>query len=104
MQKFAKFVLPMAAAITIGASPVMAADYLPGEPMVRAPMARVYEGPVTLQQALAVAQDIGVVTVQNTNFAGDQWEIEGRDINGKWIEVDVDARTGEVRDVDRSIL
>jgi len=103
MRRFAKFVLPVAAAITIGASPVMAADF-PPEPAVRAPMARVYEGPVTLQQALAVAQDIGVVTVQNTHFDGDQWEIEGRDINGKWIEVDVDARTGEVRDVDRSIL
>ena len=100
---FRKAMLPILAAAAIGAAtPVLAADVYVGERYVReVPVA---QGPFTLQEALVVAQGIGVVTVSNTNFAGDQWEIEGRDINGKWIEVDVDARTGEVRDVDRSIL
>lgn len=98
-----KAMLPVLAAVTIGAAtPVLAADVYVGERYVReAPMV---QGPFTLQQALVVAQQVGVVTVSNTNFDGDQWEIEGRDINGKYIEVDVDARTGEIRDVDRSII
>lgn len=98
-----KAMLPVLAAVTIGAAtPVLAADVYVGERYVReAPMV---QGPFTLQQALVVAQQVGVVTVSNTNFDGDQWEIEGRDFNGKYIEVDVDARTGEIRDVDRSII
>lgn len=98
-----KAMLPVLAAFAIGAAtPVWAADVVVNQPymtQVQAPA-----GPVTLQEALVIASGIGVVTVQNTNFAGDQWEIEGRDGSGRWIEVDVDARTGEIRDVDRSIL
>ncbi len=45
-----------------------------------------------------------MVTVQNTHFDDNEWEIEGRDQYGKWIQVDIDARTGEVRHVDRSII
>ena len=51
-----------------------------------------------------IAAGIGVVTVQNTHYDDDEWQIEGRDRYGKWIKVEVDAETGEVRDVDRSIL
>jgi hypothetical protein len=93
--------LPILATIAIGAAtPVLAADVVVNPPyMTQAPV-----GPVTLQEALVVATGIGVVTVSNTNYTGDEWEIEGRDINGKWIEVDVDSRTGEVQNVDRSIL
>ncbi|MDB5620332.1 PepSY domain-containing protein [Tardiphaga sp.] len=100
-----KAMTPLVAAIAIGAAtPVLAADfgsrpYVSGPPLLEAPV-----GPFTLEQALAVASEIGVVTVSNTHFTGEQWEIEGRDSYGKWIEVDIDARTGEVRDVDRSIL
>jgi hypothetical protein len=95
----------LATALTIGAAvPAMAADYLVREPAPRVAVVPAPMGPVTLQQALAIAGDIGLVTVQNTHFDGDQWEIEGRDTYGKWIEVDVDARTGEVRNVDRSII
>ncbi|MGX4801773.1 PepSY domain-containing protein [Bradyrhizobium guangdongense] len=56
---------------------------------------------VSMQVALDVATDLGVVTVSDTNFLGDEWQIEGRDIRGRWMEVDVDARTGDVRNVDR---
>jgi hypothetical protein len=96
-----KAMLPVLAAMTIGAAtPVLAADVGISQPyMTQAPA-----GPVTLQEALVIASGIGVVTVQNTNFAGDQWEIEGHDSSGRWLEVDVDSRTGEIRDVDRSIL
>jgi hypothetical protein len=99
-----KAMWPAVAALAIGvATPALSADYFPREPAPRAAV-MVPAGPLTLQDALRVAAGIGVTTVQNTHFDGDEWEIEGRDSYGKWIQVDVDARTGEVRNVDRSII
>lgn len=82
-----KFILPIAMALTLGtAAPAIAYDT--GDQ-------------ISMQVALDVANALGVVTVSHTNFLGDEWEIEGRDRAGRWMEVDVDARTGEVRNVDR---
>lgn len=82
-----KFILPVVMALTLGtAAPAMAYDT--GDQ-------------ISMQVALDVASALGVVTVSHTNFLGDEWEIEGRDRAGRWMEVDVDARTGEVRNVDR---
>jgi len=58
-------------------------------------------GLMSMQAALDVATDIGLVTVSHTEFAGDEWQIEGRDYSGRYMEVDVDARTGDVLNVDR---
>ncbi|MEH2480240.1 hypothetical protein V1282_003597 [Nitrobacteraceae bacterium AZCC 2146] len=109
MHNLRKAMLPVVAALAIGtATPVLAADYIVRQPAPRAVMVpapvQAPLGPMTLEQALAVAAGIGVVTVKNTHFTGDEWEIEGRDSYGKWIEVDIDARTGDVRNVDRSII
>lgn len=104
MQQMKTVILPILAAAALGAAtPVMAADVYMREPAPRAAIV-VPAGPMTLEQALAVAYGIGVVSVKNTHFDGDEWEIEGRDTYGKWIEVDIDARTGEIRNVDRSII
>ncbi|MBR0820021.1 PepSY domain-containing protein [Bradyrhizobium liaoningense] len=82
-----KFILPAIVAIGLAsAAPAMAYDS--GDQL-------------SMQAALDVATDIGVMTVSHTEFAGDEWQIEGRDRAGRWMEVDVDARTGEVRNVDR---
>jgi len=56
---------------------------------------------ISMQQALRVATNIGLVTVSHTQFAGYEWQIEGRDISGRYMEVDVDATTGAVLNVDR---
>jgi uncharacterized membrane protein YkoI len=56
---------------------------------------------ISMQQALDVATDIGLVTVSHTEFAGDEWQIEGQDMSGRYMEVDVDAATGDVLNVDR---
>ena len=56
---------------------------------------------VSMQEAMDVATDIGLVTVSHTEFAGDEWQIEGRDMSGRYLEVDVDAATGDVLNVDR---
>ena len=82
-----KFILPAIVAIGLGsAAPAMAYDT--GDQ-------------ISMQAALDVATDIGVMTISHTEFAGDEWQIEGRDSSGRWMEVDVDARTGDVRNVDR---
>jgi hypothetical protein len=81
------FIVPIVAALAIGAAtPAMAYDS---------------GSQISMQAALDVATDLGVVTVSNTKFLGDEWEVEGRDRLGRWMQVDVDARTGEVRNVER---
>ena len=55
-----------------------------------------------MEQALDIATGIGLVTVSHTQFAGDEWQIQGRDAYGHYMEVDVDIATGEVLNVDRS--
>jgi hypothetical protein len=82
-----KLILPAIVAIGLGsAAPAMAYDT--GDQ-------------ISMQAALDVATDLGVLTVSHTNFLGDEWQIEGRDRTGRWMEVYVDARTGEVRNVER---
>jgi Peptidase propeptide and YPEB domain len=56
---------------------------------------------ISMEAALRVATDIGLATVSHTEFAGDEWQIEGRDYSGRYIEVGVDAYTGDVLYVDR---
>ncbi|MCC8982164.1 PepSY domain-containing protein [Bradyrhizobium acaciae] len=81
------FIIPAIAALAIGAAtPAMAYDS---------------GNQISMEAALDVATNLGIVTVSNTQFLGDEWEVEGRDRLGRWMQVDVDARTGEVRNVDR---
>ena len=56
---------------------------------------------ISMQDALGIATDLGLTTVSNTEFQGDEWRIEGRDPSGKWMQVYVDATTGDVRGVER---
>jgi hypothetical protein len=82
-----KYIIPVIAVAALGlAEPAMAYDS--GNLM-------------SMQAALGVATDLGLATVSHTQFAGDEWQIQGRDISGRWMEVDVDAATGEVLNVDR---
>jgi hypothetical protein len=82
-----KYLIPIVATLALGlATPALAYDS---------------GGLMSMQAALDVATDIGIVTVSHTQFAGDEWQIEGRDISGRYMEVDVDAATGEVLNVDR---
>ena len=82
-----KYLMPIVATLALGlATPALAYDS---------------GGLTSMQAALDVATDIGIVTVSHTQFAGDEWQIEGRDISGRYMEVDVDAATGAVLNVDR---
>jgi hypothetical protein len=82
-----KYILPIIAVVALGA----------------ATPARAYDsaGLVSMQVALDVATDIGLTTVSYTEFQGDKWEIQGRDRSGRYMEVAVDAGTGDVLWVNR---
>jgi hypothetical protein len=58
-------------------------------------------GQFSMERALDVATAMGIATISHTQFAGDEWQIEGRDISGRYMEVDVDVNTGQVLNVDR---
>ena len=82
-----KYIMPIVAAIALGvATPAMAYDS---------------GGVLSMQEALVVAEYIGMAAVSHTQFAGDKWEIQGRDRAGRYMEVAVDASTGDVLWVNR---
>jgi hypothetical protein len=82
-----KFIMPIVAALALGTA-VPAFAYDTG-------------GLNSMQVALDAATDLGLVTVSHTQFAGDEWQIEGRDASDRYMEVDVDVATGEVLHVQR---
>jgi hypothetical protein len=82
-----KYIIPIVAAVGLSiATPALA-----------------YESasPMSMDAAMGVATDMGLATVSQAEFAGDEWQIQGRDMSGRYMEVDVDAATGEVLNVDR---
>jgi hypothetical protein len=82
-----KFIIPVVAALALGtAAPAIAYDT---------------GGLNSMQMALDVATGLGLVSVSHTQFAGDEWQIEGRDASDRYMEVDVDVATGEVLHVQR---
>ena len=82
-----KYVMPILAAVALGLA-IPAAAYDSG-------------GLISMQRALDVATDLGLATVSHTQFLGNEWEIEGRDISGRYMEVYIDASTGDVINVNR---
>jgi hypothetical protein len=93
-------VIPAVALVMIGFTvPASAADV----GYVQEPVTEIYTraGPLPLQAAVDIANGIGLVSVSNTNKWGNEWQIEGYDVTGSYMEVDVDARTGAIVNVDR---
>jgi hypothetical protein len=58
-------------------------------------------GLISMQRTLDVATDLGLATVSHTQFLGNEWEIEGRDMSGRYMEVYIDANAGDVIGVNR---
>ena len=59
------------------------------------------QGTITAEQAIEIAKQQGIVTVEEVDRDNGKWEVEGKDISGKEIEVDIDARSGQVIKVER---
>jgi hypothetical protein len=87
-----KSIIPIVAFVALGlATPALAYDSLAFDA----------GGVISMQAALDVANDIGLATVSHTEFWGDKWDIQGRDRSGRYMEVAVDATTGDVLWVNR---
>ena len=56
---------------------------------------------ITAEEAIRIAREAGVARVQEVDCDDDKWEVEGRDAQGRKIEVEVHAGTGRVLDIDR---
>lgn len=56
---------------------------------------------ITAEDAIRIARENGVATVTEVDRDGGKWEIEGRDAEGREIEVDIDATSGAVLKVER---
>jgi hypothetical protein len=56
---------------------------------------------VSEQQARQIASDRGVVTFTEVEQDDGKWEIEGRDKDGRKIEIDIHGRSGEVTKFER---
>jgi hypothetical protein len=92
--------IPAVALVIIGfAVPASAADIV----YAQRPVAEIYTraGPLPLPAAIEIANGIGLVSVSGTNKWFNEWQIEGYDVTGRYMEVDVDVRTGAIVDVDR---
>ena len=55
----------------------------------------------SLERALFVARDFGFIGFSEIQYSDGKWEIEGRDVRGKTIEIYVDALSGAVTNVER---
>ena len=56
----------------------------------------------SLERALFAARDFGFVGFREIQYYDGKWELDGRDLRGKDIHIDVDALSGAVSNVDRS--
>jgi hypothetical protein len=55
----------------------------------------------SMQRAIFVARNVGVIGINEVNFHDGKWQIEGRAAGGQNITVEVSADTGEIMNVDR---
>lgn len=54
-------------------------------------------------EAIRIAKTSGVVSVREIDLEDDHvWKVEGRDAEGREIEVELSARDGKVREVERN--
>lgn len=56
---------------------------------------------ISREQAIEIAKKSGLAIVRDVDREVGRWEIEGRDENGRRIEVYVGSRSGEVLKVER---
>lgn len=51
---------------------------------------------VSIQQALSAAEKAGYTNIRKIEFEHGQWEVKGRDAQGKKFEVKINATTGKL--------
>lgn len=56
---------------------------------------------ITAEEAIRIAREAGIARVQEVDCDDGRWEVEGRDAQGRRIEVKVGAGDGRVVEVER---
>lgn len=56
--------------------------------------------PIARAQAIAIALTAGLVRVKEVDCDDDEWEVEGWTVTGRRIEVEIDARTGRIKEIE----
>lgn len=56
---------------------------------------------VTSDAARAIAGDNGIAIIYRLRLDEGVWKIEGRDVNGRYVYMRIDPRTGDVVRLDR---
>jgi hypothetical protein len=58
---------------------------------------------LSADDARDIAAEQGIVAINQIDFDRDdnRWQIEGRDYQGRWVEMEIDANTGVVVEIDR---
>lgn len=56
---------------------------------------------ISMEEARLIAADAGVVTIESIEMDDDgRWEIDGRDSAGQEMDIDIDATTGRIVNLD----
>jgi uncharacterized membrane protein YkoI len=55
---------------------------------------------ISRAQAIAIAATVGLVRIKEVDCDDDEWEVEGWTAWGREIEVEIDARTGRIKEVE----
>jgi uncharacterized membrane protein YkoI len=84
----------------------LALPFLAGAPLLLAPLQaladdRCDRAETRAEHAIEIARGAGVALVEDLDCDDGRWEVEGRDANGREIEVRIDPRTGQVLRVER---
>jgi hypothetical protein len=56
---------------------------------------------VTVDDAREIAAMNGVVAIRNLEFDDDKWKVQGRDDEGRRVEMEIDPRSGEIAQLER---
>jgi uncharacterized membrane protein YkoI len=56
---------------------------------------------ITAEDAVRIAKSRGMVRVEEVERDNGKWEVEGKDNNGRELEIEIDARTGKVIKIER---
>jgi uncharacterized membrane protein YkoI len=56
--------------------------------------------PVTRAQAIETAASVGLVRVKEVDCDDGEWEVEGWNAAGREMEVEIDARTGRIKEIE----
>lgn len=56
---------------------------------------------ITAERAIEIAREHGLVELREVERDDDKWEVEGRDAEGREIEIEINLRTGKIVGIER---